>query len=44
MQTAALAGVDVRLMLPYRVDNRLTHLAPARIWQRRCVQVSRYFL
>ena len=26
MQTAALAGVDVRLMLPYRADNRLTHL------------------
>lgn len=25
MQTAALAGVDVRLMLPYRADNRLTH-------------------
>ena len=28
MQTAALAGVDVRLMLPYRADNSLTHLAP----------------
>ncbi len=27
MQTAALAGVDVRLMLPLRSDNRLTHLA-----------------
>lgn len=27
MQTAALAGVDVRLMLPLRADNRLTHLA-----------------
>lgn len=26
MQTAALAGVDVRLMLPMRADNRLTHL------------------
>lgn len=26
MQTAALAGVDIRLMLPYRADNRLTHL------------------
>ena len=26
MQTAALAGVDVRLMLPERADNRLTHL------------------
>lgn len=26
MQTAALSGVDVRLMLPYRADNRLTHL------------------
>ncbi len=26
MQTAALAGVDVRLMLPKRADNRLTHL------------------
>ena len=26
MQTAALAGVDVRLMLPLRADNRLTHL------------------
>ena len=24
--SAALAGVDVRLMLPYRADNRLTHL------------------
>ncbi len=27
MQSAALAGVDVRLMLPLRADNRLTHLA-----------------
>lgn len=27
LQTAALAGVDVRLMLPYRADNRLTHWA-----------------
>lgn len=27
MQTAALSGVDVRLMLPQRADNRLTHLA-----------------
>ena len=27
MQTAALSGVDVRLMLPCRADNRLTHLA-----------------
>ena len=27
MQTAALAGVDVRLMLPHRADNRITHLA-----------------
>ena len=27
MQTAALSGVDVRLMLPYRTDSRLTHLA-----------------
>jgi cardiolipin synthase len=26
MQTAALAGVDVRLMLPLRADNRLTNL------------------
>lgn len=26
MQMAALAGVDVRLMLPLRADNRLTHL------------------
>lgn len=26
MQTAALSGVDVRLMLPLRGDNRLTHL------------------
>lgn len=26
MQTAALSGVDVRLMLPDRADNRLTHL------------------
>ena len=26
MQTAALSGVDVRLMLPLRADNRLTHL------------------
>ena len=26
MQTAALSGVDVRLMLPQRADNRLTHL------------------
>ncbi|WP_455587400.1 cardiolipin synthase [Bacteroides sp.] len=26
MQTAALAGVDVRLMLPERADNRITHL------------------
>lgn len=26
MQSAALAGVDVRLMLPLRADNRLTHL------------------
>lgn len=26
MQTAALSGVDVRLMLPERADNRLTHL------------------
>lgn len=27
MQTAALSGVDVRLMLPRRADARLTHLA-----------------
>lgn len=27
MQTAALSGVDVRLMIPERADNRLTHLA-----------------
>lgn len=27
MQTAALAGVDVRLMLPMRADSRLAHLA-----------------
>lgn len=27
MQTAALAGIDVRLMIPYRADNRWTHLA-----------------
>nr|WP_320057613.1 cardiolipin synthase [uncultured Bacteroides sp.] len=27
MQTAALAGVDVRLMLPKRADNRITHSA-----------------
>ncbi|WP_300851804.1 cardiolipin synthase, partial [uncultured Bacteroides sp.] len=27
MQTAALAGVDVRLMLPLHADSRLTHLA-----------------
>lgn len=26
MQTAALSGIDVRLMLPMRADNRLTHL------------------
>ena len=26
LQTAALAGVDVRLMLPMRADNRVTHL------------------
>lgn len=26
LQSAALAGVDVRLMLPMRADNRLTHL------------------
>lgn len=26
MQTVALAGVDVRLILPMRADNRLTHL------------------
>ena len=26
MQTAALSGVDVRLMLPYRADSRWTHL------------------
>ena len=26
MQTAALAGVDVRLMLPEHADNRITHL------------------
>lgn len=26
MQTAALSGVDIRLMLPERADNRLTHL------------------
>ena len=26
MQTAALAGVDVRLMIPMRTDNRLTHI------------------
>ena len=26
MQAAALAGVDVRLMLPMRTDSRLTHL------------------
>lgn len=25
LQTAALSGVDVRLMLPFRADNRLTH-------------------
>lgn len=27
MQTAALAGVDVRLMLPLKADSRITHLA-----------------
>ena len=27
LQTAALAGVDIRLMLPWRADSRLTHLA-----------------
>lgn len=27
MRTAALAGVDVRLMIPLRADSRLTHLA-----------------
>ena len=27
MQTAALAGVDVRLMIPRRADNRITHLS-----------------
>ena len=27
LQTAALSGVDVRLMLPTRADSRLTHLA-----------------
>lgn len=27
MRTAALAGVDVRLMIPMRADSRLTHLA-----------------
>ena len=27
MQTAALAGVDIRLMMPQRADNRITHLA-----------------
>lgn len=26
MQTAALSGVDIRLMLPERADNRITHL------------------
>ncbi len=26
LQTAALAGVDVRLMIPYRADSRWTHL------------------
>lgn len=26
MQTAALSGVDIRLMLPERADNRVTHL------------------
>lgn len=26
MQTAALAGVDIRLMLPEHADNRVTHL------------------
>lgn len=26
MQTAALSGVDVRLMLPERADNWITHL------------------
>lgn len=26
LQTAALAGIDVRLMLPERADNRITHL------------------
>ncbi len=26
MQAAALSGVDVRLMLPERADNRITHL------------------
>lgn len=26
MQSAALSGVDVRLMIPYHADNRLTHL------------------
>lgn len=28
MQTAALAGVDIRLMLPEHADNRVTHLGP----------------
>ena len=27
MQTAALAGIDVRLMLPLKADSRITHLA-----------------
>ena len=27
MQTAALAGVDIRLMIPQRADSRLTHFA-----------------
>ena len=41
MQTAALAGVDIRLMLPEHADNRVTHLGSCSIWQMYCVQESR---
>ena len=27
LKTAALAGVDIRIMIPERADTRLTHLA-----------------
>lgn len=44
MQTAALAGVDVRLMLPYRADNRLTHLGSCSyLAEALCAGVKVYF-